>query len=67
MTAERPGGDRPSDGVGLTASPANAETPAVKLCSGHYLIAPEDGIADCDECGCAGPVGERCQQTVIEA
>ena len=65
MTAERPGGEWPPDGAGLTASPANAETPAVMLCPGFYVISPENGEAICDVCGVVGPAGERCHQTVI--
>jgi hypothetical protein len=37
------------------------------FCLGFYVVAPnhETQWADCDVCGSPGPVGERCQQTVI--
>ncbi len=66
MTAERPGGETPTPREVLTASPANAETPAViSFCPGFYIVKPHAGWADCDVCGHSGYAGDRCMQTVI--
>ena len=69
MTAERLGGENPSDGDGLSASPANAATPAVNLCPGFYVVKSryvgKYAYADCDVCGVTGPAGFRCEQTVM--
>ena len=70
MTAERPGGEWPTPRAELTASPANAETPAViTLCPGFYIVKSryegDKAFAECDVCGVTGPAGCRCEQTVI--